>query len=138
MFSGYDVERWLLKTTAGLAASKSLASDRVRLPGIFARGIDIGLLLELPGSWQKPMGMYIVHKLGERFSMNTELEVAPLSSPALEIGGLLTRMHGFLVCLLLTRSEDLKGSPLEHAPYRLHHLYFAKGFGSHHIELSWG
>lgn len=137
LFSGHDIERWLLKMTAGLAASKNLAAKRQRLPGTYADGVDMARLLQDPEAWQTPAGMYVIQKLGDMISPRGELAVAPLASDAGEIGGLMTQLHGFMIALLLKEVETIKGSALEGAPYRIEKLFCKQPTGLRTVQLSW-
>lgn len=137
LFSGHDIERWLLKTTAGLAASKYLGTEGERLPGDFASGIDVATLLEDPTAWRSPMGMFAIIKLGQTINVANELQIAPLTNHNREIGGLLTMIHGFTIALLLERKESLTGSSLERAMYRADRINAQKEHGQQVILLSW-
>lgn len=137
LFSGHDVERWLLKVTVGLAASKYLASEREVLPGLFVGGINVADLLQHPDAWRTPMGMYVMQKLGDTIQPRGELAVAPLASETKEIGGLMTQIQGFTIVLLLKQAENVKGSSLEHAPYRIEKMNFNQPNGLRVLQLSW-
>jgi hypothetical protein len=137
LFSGHDVERWLLKTVAGLAAAKSLGANGVQLSGVFEEGIDVAQLLQDPTAWRSPMGMYVLQKLNDLIKRSDELGVAPLTTRQGEIAGLLTQLHGLTVALLIGQRETIKGSSLAAAPYRLMYLNANKADGLYSIELSW-
>lgn len=137
LFSGHDIERWMLKTIAGLAASKNLAAGGQRLPGLFEESIDVADLLQNPSQWRTPMGMYALHKLGDNIATKDRFGVAPLVAKEGKIGGLLTQMHGIMVALLLGKRDDIKGSSLEGAPYRLEKLKANRTNGQYVIQLSW-
>jgi hypothetical protein len=51
LFSGHDIEGWLLKTLKAMAVSGNLARGRVKLPGTFERDIDVIELLDRPDAW---------------------------------------------------------------------------------------
>jgi hypothetical protein len=137
LFSGHDIERWLLKTSAGLAASKYLGADGEVLPGVFAEGIDIAELLQAPTAWRSPMGMYVLVVPGQQFQAKNELRVAPLASTTREIGGLLTVIHGITVALLLDRRESIKDTQLQRALYRIEKFNMNMEHGQQVVQLSW-
>lgn len=137
LVSGFDIERWLLKIVAGLAASKSLAADGRRLENLFSSHVAIAELMQDPDKWVKPMGLYYLQQTGEQFQASNTLELAPLHSNSGHIGGLVSRLQGVMICLLLDRPESLKGSSLERATYRLTKFHVRWPSGTRLLELSW-
>lgn len=100
LFSGHDVERWLLKTLAGMAASRNLSSQHERLPGLFNNEISVPSLLENALAWKAPLGMYSLQRLGQRLQLKNGLEIAPLSAETKELGGMITLLHGLTTILV--------------------------------------
>jgi hypothetical protein len=138
LFSGHDIERWLLKTTAGLAASKYLGADGEVLPPLFAGAIDIAELLQDPSAWRSPMGLYVLGVPGQRFRPTNALDVAPLTSAtSREIAGLITNIHSLSVALLLDRKEAIKDTPVQKAPYRIEQFNVNTENGRQIVQMSW-
>jgi hypothetical protein len=119
MFSGHDIERWLLKVAAGLAASGWFATGGTKLPGVFAENTDIVQLLEEPYSWMHPMGLYFIQRNpGEIFEVENQIQFQPLASAVGELAGIIATIHGIMMPLALLRSIIVPGSSLEGATYR--------------------
>jgi hypothetical protein len=138
LFSGHDIERWLLKTLLGLAASKNLAENRgERLPGFFTDEISIPELLQDPSTWRTPMGIYFPQKLGANIRIGPEFGLAPLSSEKKEIGGLISSIQGFQVVLVIVPSTVIEGSSLDGVMYRLENLHINLVDGKRSVNLSW-
>lgn len=127
----------MLKTLAGMAASKNLANDRERLSGIFDSDIDVGGLLQASVTWKRPAGLHFTQRLGAQFNSKTTLDMAPLTRREnSNIVGLLAAIQGFQVTLLATPNVILKDAGLEKAVYRLERLNFHMQ-ARHVIQLSW-
>jgi hypothetical protein len=136
-FSGHDIERWLLKTTAGLAASRNLSAESGRLPGVFTDEISVPELLQNPSAWKAPIGLYSIQSLGQSIQLKDEFGLAPLASEGKEIGGLITQIHGFTLLLLAVPSTVIKGSLLEGKIYRITTFTFRFGPQKRTIDLCW-
>lgn len=127
----------MLKTLAGMAASKNLANDRERLSGVFDSDIDISDLLQTPEIWKRPGGLYFTQRLGAQFNTKTTLDMAPLTRREnSNIVGILAAIQGFQVTLLATPNVILKDAGLEKAVYRIERLNFNMQ-AKHVIQLSW-
>lgn len=138
LFSGHDIERWMLKTAAGLAASKNLSSDGVPLPGDFHHKVNILSLLSDPTSWKHPMGLFFTQRLGEEFLRNDHFGIAPISRiDTKEIVGVRIDLQGLQFSLLLTSLDAFDKSPLAKAIYRPGRLSFRHKLLTNNIQLSW-
>jgi hypothetical protein len=60
LISGHDLERWMLKALAWLAAGGSLALGDQQIEGIFDPEIDLGRFAKDPSSWRRSMGHYMM------------------------------------------------------------------------------
>lgn len=78
LFSGHDIERWLLKTLKAMAASGNLARGREKLPGIFQRDIDIIERLDDHLGWPDGSGLYFIMPSGSRMVNNTRFRISAL------------------------------------------------------------
>jgi hypothetical protein len=77
LFSGHDVERWLLKTLKAMAVSPNLARGRERLPGTFHRDISVIEMLDDHRAWQPSAGLYFVMTTGARFVNTPRFRLQP-------------------------------------------------------------
>jgi hypothetical protein len=137
LFSGHDIERWMLKTLLGMAAGKNLANERRPLRGDFDPDVDVADLLQNPASWKRPAGLYFTQRLGAQFKSETDLQLAPLSRLENDsIVGLLMGLQGFQVTLLATPSVILEDAGLMNAVYRLERLNFLMQ-SKHFIQVCW-
>jgi len=138
LFSGHDIERWMLKTLAGLAASKNLSSDGTPLPGDFHHKIDLVALLQDPSAWKHPIGLFFTQTLGEQFLRGDHFGIAPISKmDTKEIVGMTVDLLGMRFSLLLAPLDAFEKSPLAAAVYRPARLAFKHKQLDHNIELSW-
>jgi hypothetical protein len=136
-FSGHDIERWLLKTTAGLAASKYLGADGEVLPNKFLDTVNIAQLLQDHTAWHSPIGMYVLVTPGKQFQVRNELQVAPLASQDKEIGGLITVIHGLVVSVWLESKDRIPDTDLRKSIYRFEKLNMQKRGGQKVVEFCW-
>jgi hypothetical protein len=137
IFNGHDIERWLLKMLAGMAASNYLADGGEILANGLHEAIDVVGLLQEPAKWAPPLGLYFTQRLGQRFRRRDIFHLAPLSLiGGKEIAGLLADIQGLHIALLAI-DRPITGSPLEESGYRPGKIEFVVGDVEHRILLSW-
>jgi hypothetical protein len=137
LLSGHDLERWLLKTAAGLAASKNFAIDGARLEGALDGEMNVIKLLEDPRGWKRPLGLYAMQGIGYQFTRKDNFEMAPiLKTETDQLAGIVTDIQGFQLGLLAT-DHPIRGTGLDKAIYRPGRLIFEYGPVSHTLQLSW-
>lgn len=74
LFSGHDIDRWFLKTLAGVASSRNLMSNKERLDGALHESINLAALLENP-SWDGDA------KLTETGMAHDDIEIIATTPP---------------------------------------------------------
>jgi hypothetical protein len=137
IFSGHDLERWLLKTLAGLSASRSLASNRERLTEGFHEGIDVPALLENPNLWKKPIGLYFGGYKGQVIQRRNLFHFAPLTTlDTNKLAGITTVLQGFDFSLFAVAPIESR-KILAKALYRPGGLIFNYAGVKHVIEIFW-
>jgi hypothetical protein len=94
LFSGHDVERWLLKTLKAMAVSGNLGRDRVKLAGIFRSDIDIIERLDDHRSWPAGAGLYLAMPEQSRLINDARFRICPWMNRQDEIVGLWTCIAG--------------------------------------------
>jgi hypothetical protein len=95
LFSGHDIERWLLKAFLSMAHTKNFGTEGAALKPEFESSFDYISMLEDPLAWVPGAGLYIRGRTGDRFAMKEEFEFAPLISEAKRLVGMLTNLAGF-------------------------------------------
>lgn len=136
IFSGHDIERWFLKTLAGLSASDNLSDDQSRRTEGIEPGIRVDKMLENPGAWKFPTGMFINHQIKEEFGTDLSFQMAPLTS--LESGkimGLVCSIFGLRFSLLAGVPASLRG--ITNIGYRPGLIHVVSGSVIHKIKLCW-
>jgi hypothetical protein len=93
-FSGHDLERWILKTLAGLAASRNLSVGTTRLPGHFAPGVDVPALLQDIRAWPETAGLYYTQNVGQKMRKHTHFWLEPVPDATGAISGASTSLQG--------------------------------------------
>lgn len=137
LFNGHDIERWMLKMLAGMAASNYLAADGEVLANGLHPTIDVVGLLQDPTKWVPPLGLYFTQRLGQRFLRQDIFHLAPLSTiDGKEISGMLADLQGLHIALLAL-NRPVAGSSLEQSGYRPGRINFIMGDVHHTILLSW-
>jgi hypothetical protein len=137
LFSGHDVERWLLKAMAGLVVSRNFAVAGAPLNRDAMRKVDFENLLEDTKQWKAPLGMYAMQPLGTKFTRQDVFSLAPLLIPGTnEIAGLVVDVQGLQFGMLAVDTPT-KGTRFQNAIYRPGILSFKLGHLTHKIEMSW-
>ncbi|BBZ96175.1 hypothetical protein BRDID11004_29180 [Bradyrhizobium diazoefficiens] len=138
LFSGHDIERWLLKTLKAMAVSRNLARGRIRLPGSFQRDIDVIELLDDPSAWSSATGIYFIMPAGARFVNNPRFRLQPWFGDAQEeIVGLWASFVG-LEFVVMIAAPNVSSSPdLKRWLYRPGSIEMSIGNSRRQIELSW-
>jgi hypothetical protein len=138
LFSGHDLERWLLKTAAGLAASRNLADAGKRLPGAFEPSVRVAKMLLDSASWTAGAGLYFTQRVGTEFLLHGRFDLAPLFDVHSEsISGVLVIIAGLEFTFLAAPLKSHVGTPLEHAIHRPGRFSFRVGAVVNEVELSW-
>ncbi len=137
LFSGHDLERWMLKVLVGLGVSGNLASKGMPSRSNLDPRVKLIELLEAPETWVHPMGLYFTQALGDRYQHRDEISFAALrSSDTAALAGLLMDIHGLTFALLTYPFPSLAGSGLDQRCYRPSTLQF-RGGRNHTIRISW-
>lgn len=137
LMSGHDLERWLLKTSAGLAASQSFAIDGARLEGALGGEMRVVELLEDVRAWKPPLGLHAMQGVGYQFTRKDDFQLAPiLKTKTDQLAGIITDIQGFQLGLLAT-DHPIQGTGLDKSIYRPGKLIFEYGNVFHTLQLSW-
>jgi hypothetical protein len=137
LFSGHDIERWMLRTLAAFGVSKNFAIDGARIDTGFVERLRFAELLEDTTQWKPPLGMYLIQGINYQFTQKENIQLAPiLRRGTEEVVGILTDLQGFQIGVLAT-DHDIIGTGLDKAVYRPGKLIFKMGRFTHVIEMSW-
>jgi hypothetical protein len=137
LFSGHDIERWMLRTLAAFAVSNNFAIDGAKIDNEFVERLRLPELLEDTKQWNPPLGMYLIQGVGYTFSWRETLELAPiLKRGTEEVVGITTNIQGFQIGVLAT-DHDITGTGLDKAVYRPGRLIFKMEHLTHVIEMCW-
>jgi hypothetical protein len=138
LFSGHDIERWMLKVLFGMATSKNLAMGGERLAGDFDPLINPVELLEHPLRWPRHTGLYLAQQAGEKYQHQSQFSLAPIFQlKSKNLGGLYMNIQGLRFVLQLYPLERLQGSGFERHCFRPTALNY-HGLGRRFtIRLSW-
>jgi hypothetical protein len=137
LFSGHDVERWMLRTIAALGASKNFAIDGAQIDSAFVERLRLAELLEDPMRWRSPLGMYLMHGVGYQFAWRENLQLSPIVRRGSdEIVGVIVDIQGFQIGVLAD-DHDIRGTGLDRAVYRPCSLAFKMGHLTHTIQICW-
>jgi hypothetical protein len=138
LFSGHDVERWLLKTLAGMGVSRNLKAESARLPGTFNRTVNVSQLLQEPLRWIKPAGLYFAQKVGDRFLREESFALRPIfNERSKHLVGMDAVIQGISFTLVVKRTRTMEGSGLNEAFYRPSRLKFVHADVTNSVNLSW-
>jgi hypothetical protein len=129
MFSGEDIERWMLKTVCGIVASRHVAGGRIVRNGIVsAAWVDV-LFGKRP--WQTPLGMYAApEKMYHSSSFSFQPQTLPKTGEVILAE---MRLNGFGFLLLLTKTDN----PATLGLHRPRTVIFKQGAVVKFLELSW-
>lgn len=134
LFSGHDIERWLLKTLKAMAVSRNLARGRERLPGLFHSKVDVIEMLDDPHSWPTSAGLYFVMPTGSRFVNRPRFRLQPwFNEGQKEIVGLWTSFVGLEFVMMIAVPTIETRTWL----YRPASLEISIGNSTRLIELTW-
>ena len=107
LVSGYDLERWLLKTIKALAVSGNLARGRQRLSGDFSSDIQVLDMLDDPKKWPKGAGLYCIMLAGQMTQNYNRFQIAPYMNARDELSGLGINIMGLDFVLMLEQAGPL-------------------------------
>lgn len=130
MFSGEDIERWMLKTVCGMVASKHVAQDRIIRNTI----VNDAWVDALFGKrvWQAPLGMYAATP-GQTFH-SSSFSFQPRTFPKTgEVVLADMQVNGFGFVLLLRKTDN----PAALGIHRPRTVIFKQGEVAKSLELSW-
>jgi hypothetical protein len=137
LFSGHDIERWLLKTLKAMAVSGNLARGRKKLAGAFKRDIDIIRMLDDHGSWPAGSGLYFIMSSGSRLVNDTRFRIQPWFDAADdEIVGLWTSIVG-LQFVMMIAAPEAGGVDMGRSLFRPSCVDISIGQSRRLVELSW-
>ncbi|WP_208952597.1 hypothetical protein [Rahnella sp. ChDrAdgB13] len=78
LFSGHDIERWMLKTTINLAIAGYIKLNNVRMSGYLSIDVSIVEMLDNPMYWLKGTGLYCIIEIDEDITPDSSfLEIHP-------------------------------------------------------------
>ncbi|WP_457103096.1 hypothetical protein [Mesorhizobium sp. URHB0026] len=135
--SGHDVERWLLKTVKALATSKNLAKDRKRLPGVFAREIQVLEMLDDPQAWPSRAGLYCPMLTGDTAENHNRFQIQPYTNESSEIVGLHGNILGLTFVLMLQPPDFAEMPQLLSARFRPSQISIRYPTATSLIDISW-
>ena len=131
-FSGHDLERWLSKTAAGLAASRLLGTSAApRLPGHFASGVDIPALLQSIRAWPATSGLYYTQNVGQKMQKHPHFWLEPIPDATGAIAGVSVSIQGLEFVL---SPIPVKATAVHYRPGGF--IFKMAGF-TNTIDLSW-
>ena len=136
LFSGHDVERWLLKTLKAMAVSGNLGRGCVKSAGIFRSDIDIIERLDDHRSWPAGAGLYLAMPEQSRLINDARLRICPWMNRQEEIVGLWTCIAGLQFIMMIADPATL-AQDVRHWLYRPGALKVAVGPSHRLIEFSW-
>jgi hypothetical protein len=137
LFSGHDIERWMLRTLAAFAVSKNFAIDGARIDDAFVERLRLPELLEDTAQWKPPIGMYLMQGVDYQFAWRESLQFSPiLKRGTEEVVGIATDIQGFQIGILAA-DHDIAGTGLDRAVYRPRSLIFKMAHLTHVIEMCW-
>lgn len=136
LFSGHDIERWLLKTLANMVASKNIARDGDRITSVFHPRADVATLLTNVNSWPRAAGMYFIGKKEEIIFRDDHFWLEPLTirEPA-EVVGMKASMQGLEFCFLIVPPDA--GTAVVSGNFRPKSASFVHQDVRNCIEFSW-
>lgn len=137
LFSGHDIERWLLRTVAALAVSKNFSIDGAQLDNTLVGRLRLSELLENPAAWKRPLGLYYMQGVGYRFWQKRNIEIAPLLvRGSNDIVGMSIDIQGMQIGVLAAE-HDIAGTGFDRAIYRPKSLVFKMAHLTHTIQMCW-
>jgi hypothetical protein len=137
LFSGHDVERWLLRTVAALAVSKNFSIDGAQLDDGLVSRLKLSELLENPAAWKQPLGLYYMEGVGYRFWQKRNVEMMPLLvRGSNDIVGMSIDIQGMKIGVLAAE-HDIAGTGFDRAIYRPGSLVFKMDRLTHTIQMCW-
>jgi hypothetical protein len=134
LFSGHDVERWMLKTLANIIASKTASRGGERLLGALHPRVSVAEMLEHPKNWASGTGLYFAQRLGEQLFRDDHFWLEPISirEPA-EFCGMKVSVQGLEFLFLAVSPDTVDARDL----YRPGRMAFIHQQTRNIIELSW-
>lgn len=136
LFSGHDLERWFLKTIAGMAASGNLSDGAARFRD-FAPEIDVAKMMVDAAAWPRDSGMYFFQKIGEKTTTTERFDIAPLIDHQEKITGAVATFAGLRFAIIFTGDFALADHSLQEYFYRPGVLNFRLHDRVHSILLSY-
>jgi hypothetical protein len=138
LFSGHDIERWMLKTLANMVASKSVARGANRITSVFHRKVDVAELLHNPRAWLPTTGLYFTPCLTEQILRDDHFWLEPMSikEPA-EVVGMKASIQGLGFCFLVVPPDAVQGTEVVRWNFRPRKFSFVHGHMRNIIEFSW-
>jgi hypothetical protein len=118
LFSGHDVERWLLRTVAALGVSKNFSIDGAQPDDRLVSRLKLTELLEDPAAWKRPLGLYYMDGVNYRFWQRRNIEMMPLLvRGSNDIVGMSIDIQGMKIGVLAAE-HDIGGTGFDRAVYR--------------------
>jgi hypothetical protein len=137
LFSGHDIERWMLKTLANMVASRNIARDANRITSVFHRKVDIAGLLQDVQAWSPTTGIYFAPRLTEEVLRDDHFWLEPMSIEPAEVIGMKASVQGLGFCLLVVPPDAVQGTEVAQWNYRPRKFTFLHGNMRNIIEFSW-
>lgn len=135
IFSGHDIERWLLKTIVAMAVSKNLVRNKNLLSGSFYANLDVSKMLLEPLEWPADTGLYCMLKQGDRIARADHFQLQPLTTEQEgEIAGVFASIQGISFALFMV---PMKKESIAQYTYRPRQIQIKTDSGLNVIELSW-
>ena len=137
LVSGYDLERWLLKTAKAAAVSKNFARGRERLSGAFSRDDAILDMLDNPRQWPDGAGLYCIMNTGDTTVNHPRFQLQPLTNDQDDIEALALSILGLRFVLLLEPLDLSKYPFLREAKYRPGRIVISYPAATNWLTMSW-
>ena len=138
LFSGHDIERWLLKTLKAMAVSGNLASGRRKLPGEFQSDVRLIEMLDDHMAWPRDAGLYFVMPSGSRMINNPRFRLQPFYGDAKkELVGLWASFVGLEFVMMVAAPDMPNSHDLQRSLFRPGRITVSIAASRRMIDLSW-
>lgn len=133
VFSGHDIERWILKTHLALSHSGNLSNDSEVVVPQYENINKCLELIEDFSLWQLPLGLYLHGHVGELIGSNHQLYFYPLYNDTdTEMLGMGMELYGLKFTLLFSHRR-----PITNGLYRPGSIKISSKSWDHNIIISW-
>lgn len=138
LFSGHNIERWMLKTVKALAVSGNLARGRQRLLGMFAGNMELVAMLGDPAVRPDEAGLYCPLSTGDLIEHDRQrVQLAPYTDERDNLNGMYLNLMGLKLDLLLTAPAGHEARHRHVGNFRPGSIVVEDKQGTSRVLLSW-